>query len=218
MVRHSNGIPKDISIWFFGTHTKTQSPYRRKCNSISMFSSVEQICNFNYRNWLGKLCWLKSKVRHRQIQHAMPSLTVDNLFEMLERCNWIIYICYHKWAVHKIQSGQSLYGSELAIRMVKEFACLLTCSLRLPVCVKLAHSQQLSHGNQSSWVFCHQSELVKANWNCISDMVLCVNVDAYVLHRGLIWKISNKCPRTAIRKSKFAVNKRKKHSYWWRET
>lgn len=129
MVRHSNGMPKDISIWFFGTHTNTQSPYRRKCNSISMFSSVEQICNFNYRNWLGKLCWLKSKVRNRQIQHAMPSLTVDNLFEMLERCNWIIYICYHKWAVHKIQSGQSLYGSELALRMAKEFACLLTCSL-----------------------------------------------------------------------------------------
>lgn len=118
-------------------HTHTQSPYRRKCNSISMFSSVEQICNFNYRSWLSKLCWLKPKVRHRQIQHAMPSLTVDNLFEMFERCNWIIYICYHKWAVHKIQSGQSLYGSELAIRMAMEFACLL-------VCVKLAHSQQFS--------------------------------------------------------------------------
>lgn len=91
---------------------------------VRVFSSVDEICNFNYRTGITHYAdWIDRQNRIREwkrecVLKAMTFALVISWHQSVQgerkqrpnpkivQCNWIIYICYLKWAAFtKIQSN-----------------------------------------------------------------------------------------------------------------
>lgn len=61
---------------------------------VCVFSSFEEICNFNYRTDMANYTdWSKTDKPNWAWRVQISHYQIENVFQ----CNWIIYIRYHKW-------------------------------------------------------------------------------------------------------------------------